>query len=135
MADAPITLFMPLGSDRSNAGLTIRGENIDEVNAILDDLNVSVDEEESKLSQLLGNVQTVKAGVDLIFPATTIVNKPAQVTHPQAQSTPADAPSCNHGPMKYREGVSRSSGKAYKGWFCPAPQGTPGGQCAPSFIK
>jgi hypothetical protein len=26
---------------------------------------------------------------------------------------------CPHGSMTYREGVSQSSGKPYKGWFCP----------------
>lgn len=131
MADAPITLFIPLGSDRSNAGLTVRAESIDEVNAVLGDLNDSVNDEESKLSELLGSVATVKAAVDLVFPAS--VQSPRQtVTHPQAQSTPSDAPTCKHGAMKYKEGTNKN-GKAYKGWFCPAPYGQT--QCDVQWIK
>lgn len=139
MADAPITLFIPLGNDRSNAGLTVRGESIDEVNAILFDLNGpsnSDPENESKLNEILDGVLTVKAAVELKFPAPVQNARPqSTVTHPQAQSVPSDAPQCNHGFMKYKEGVSKSSGKAYKGWFCQAPQGVPGGQCAPQFIR
>lgn len=135
MADSPITLFVPLGNERfASAGLTIRGETVNEVNAILADLSETDETEASKLNSLLDGVLTIKAGVTLKFPEATQQTKPA-VTHPQAASSPSDAPSCNHGSMKYREGVAKSSGKAYKGWFCQAPQGVPGGQCKPQFIN
>lgn len=133
MADAPITLFIPLGNDRSNAGLTVRAESIDEVNAILGNLSETGEDEVSKLDNLLDGVLTVKAGVELKFPAPTPPVRQASVTHPQAQTVPADAQSCAHGPMKWKEGTSKSSGKAYKGWFCGAPYGQT--QCEPKFVR
>lgn len=130
MNDAPMTLFIPLGSDRSNAGLTVRAETVAEVQAILNDLNESDDVEESKLSVLLNSVRTVKAGVDLVFPST-VAQKP-QVAHPQAQASPSDAPSCAHGNMTWKAGVSKA-GNDYKGWFCPAPYGQT--KCPAKFVK
>jgi hypothetical protein len=138
MADAPITLFIPLGNDRSNAGLTVRAESIDEVLAMIFDLNGpsnSDPDNDSKLNELLDGVLTVKAGVELKFPSTVQTSRPANTTHPQASaSAPADAPTCAHGSMKYKAGTS-AKGNDYKGWFCQAPQGIPGGQCKPQFIK
>lgn len=133
MADAPITLFIPLGNDRSNAGLTVRAESIDEVNAILGDLSETGVDEVSKLDNLLDGVLTVKAGVELKFPAPVAPPRQANVTHPQAQPAPADAKTCAHGTMKWKEGTSKSSGKSYKGWFCPAPYGQ--SQCEPQFVR
>lgn len=132
MNDSPVTLFIPLGNDRSNAGLTLRGESIAEVTAALEDLNLTDETEESKLSILLNGVATVKAGVELILPSSTPSQPKAAVTHPQAQSTPSDAPSCVHGSMKWKEGTSKQ-GNAYKGWFCPAAFGQT--QCKPQFVK
>lgn len=42
--------------------------------------------------------------------------------------TPA-APECPHGPMVWKEGLSQSSGKPYKGHFCAA------GECKPQFRR
>lgn len=139
MSDAPITLFVPFGEGYGNPGLTIRADSVDELNSILEDVSSGVDsgdpESVSKLDALLDGVLTVKAAVTLKFPQKTVVNQNASATtHPQAQSKPESAPVCNHGPMKYREGTSKT-GNPYKGWFCPAPQGTPGGQCKPQFVK
>lgn len=132
MADAPITFFIPLGNDRSNAGLTVRSESIDELAAVLSDLNTSDETEESKLSALLNDVATIKGAVELIFPPAVASKPQANVTHPQAQSTPSDAPTCAHGTMKWKEGTSKQ-GNAYKGWFCPAPFGQT--QCKAQFVK
>lgn len=52
---------------------------------------------------------------------------PAQVT---AQGVPT--PTCAHGARVYRE-AKPGSGKNWKAWFCPTPQGTPN-QCKPEFI-
>jgi len=41
---------------------------------------------------------------------------------------------CKHGEMTYREGVSKTSGKAWKGYFCPTPKGTQD-QCPPEWIR
>lgn len=134
MADAPLTLFLPFGSGYGNPGLTIRAESLDELNAIMANMSETGEDEVSKLDNLLSSVLTVKAAVLLKFPQEEKpATKAAPVSHPQAQTSPADAPTCNHGTMKYKEGTSKGSGKPYKGWFCPAPYGQQ--QCSPQFIR
>lgn len=144
MSDAPITLFVPFGEGYGNPGLTLRADSIKELTATIDQLSEQVDEDPestSVLDHLLDGVLTIKAGVLLKFPQKVQVTAPAANTtnHPQAQSTPADAPNCSHGQMKYREGTTKSgpnAGKQYKGWFCSAPFGTDRAQqCAPQFIR
>lgn len=133
MSEAPITMFIPFGSGYGNPGLTLRAENVDELNAILGDLSNPTDNDPdsaSKLDALLDGVLTVKAGILLKFPQEE--KKTSPVSHPQAQKTAPDAPNCAHGSMKYRAGVS-AKGNEYKGWFCPAPHGQT--QCAAKFIK
>ena len=51
---------------------------------------------------------------------------------PQQQSAPGSGPVCKHGPMTFRSGISKKSGKPYTAHFCPSPQGTPD-QCDPIF--
>lgn len=138
MSDAPITLFIPFGQGYGNPGLTIRADSTDELDSILAGLSDSSDasdpESSSKLDSLLDGVLTVRAGVLLKFPQE---EKPARqsVTHPQATANPNAAPSCDHGEMKWRSGISRA-GNEYKGYFCTAPQGaTKGAACAPQFQK
>jgi hypothetical protein len=132
MSDAPLTLFLPFGAGYGNPGLTVRAESIDELNAVMADFSATGEDEVSKLDNLLSAVLTVKAAVLLKFPQEEKPAAKPQVNHPQAQSSPADAPTCNHGTMKYKEGTSKA-GKAYKGWFCPAPFGQT--QCSPQFIR
>lgn len=137
MSDAPFTLFIPFsnGSGYGNPGLTIRAESLDELNSLMSEFSdVKGDDPDgtSKLDQLLDGVLTVKAGVTVKFPQE---EKPARPTQNPAPSVPAasDAPTCTHGTMKYKEGQGKN-GKAYKGWFCPAPYGTQN-QCKPQFIN
>jgi len=134
MADAPITFFIPLGNDRANAGLTVRAESVDELNAVLADLTDSVNDEPAKLDNVIDSVLAIKAGLELKgLNSTPAAQAPRQSTHPQANaSAPADAPTCAHGSMKWKEGTSKQ-GNAYKGWFCPAPYGQT--QCPAKFIK
>lgn len=40
---------------------------------------------------------------------------------------------CQHGKLVWRESKPGAD-KAWKGWFCPSPKGTPD-QCAPKFIR
>src|SRR6478736_1507628 len=65
MADAPITFFIPLGNDRANAGLTVRAESVDELNAVLADLTDSVNDEPAKLDNVIDSVLAIKAGLEL----------------------------------------------------------------------
>lgn len=54
----------------------------------------------------------------------------------QQQAPPAqqgEGKTCIHGPMTYREGVGKQSGKPYKAYFCAAPKGS--AQCSPEFLR
>jgi len=58
-------------------------------------------------------------------------------TPPQAQAPSAMAPTtqqqggptCQHGPRKYKSGISSKTGNPYAMWVCPMPQGAD--QCKP----
>lgn len=43
----------------------------------------------------------------------------------------ADGPRCPHGARIWKSGTSRSTGKPYKGWFCPQR----GSDCEPLFVR
>lgn len=136
MSESPVTLFIPFGEGYGKPGLTLRGDSVKEIDAELRLLTDSVDEEPALLDSLLSSVETVKAAMLLKFPQeekkTTYRNTNAA---PVAASAPTgDIPKCTHGFMKYKEGKNRTSGKDYKGYFCPAPQGAPGGQCSPVWL-
>jgi len=63
------------------------------------------------------------------FAATTI-EAPAQ-----QYSSPTSFPEgqCRHGQLVWRESKPGAP-KAWKGWFCPSPKGTPD-QCEPKFVR
>lgn len=64
------------------------------------------------------------------FNATPVVDKPP--FNPAPASTGAD-PVCAHGPMNFRSGVN-ASGKAWKGWMCSSPKGSPN-QCDTVWVR
>lgn len=136
MSDAPVTLFIPFGEGYGKPGLTLRSETVAELSSVLSDLTDSVDEEESLLSKILNQTQLVDAGIKLVFPQE--VKAPRQSVSSPAAAVPAasNAPSCKHGPKKWRSGVS-AKGNDYKGYFCTAPQGATDkdASCSPEFQK
>lgn len=133
MSDSALTMFIPFGAGYGNPGLTVRADTVDELVALFGELSATGEDEVSKLDSILDGVATVNAGV-LLKGLSVAKPEPAQkpVTHPQAQSAPADAPSCAHGAMKHKKGTSKA-GKNYEGWFCNAPYGQT--QCKPQFIN
>jgi len=55
---------------------------------------------------------------------------------PVVASAPAATPAeghCKHGALVWRESKPGAP-KAWKGWFCPSPKGTPD-QCEPKFVR
>lgn len=133
MSDSPFTLFVPFGEGYGNPGLTIRADSAKELVSILSEINTRETDNPDALSlfdELLTGVETVRAGALLKFPPKEKAAPQRQNSHPQA--TNSDAPTCAHGPMKYREGTSKA-GNQYKGYFCTAPQGTQ--RCDAKFIK
>lgn len=68
--------------------------------------------------------------------STTSTTPPPFSTPPQAQAPSATAaapaqggPTCQHGPRKYKSGISSKTGNPYAMWVCPMPQGAD--QCKP----
>jgi hypothetical protein len=58
----------------------------------------------------------------------------SQQQRPPQQSAPnGESKTCAHGEMTFRSGVSKSSGKPYKGFFCPSQDRN--AQCSPQFIR
>ncbi len=56
------------------------------------------------------------------------------IEQPRAQSSSSDgAKTCKHGEMQFRKSKPDAA-KAWKGYFCPSPKGTPD-QCEPQFIR
>lgn len=50
---------------------------------------------------------------------------------PGTAAPQGQAPFCEHGQKTWKAGTSQSSGKPYKGWFCPSNvQG-----CSPTFVR
>jgi len=85
----------------------------------------------NRVAPLAGNVTT-----------TQVQDAPAQAVggwQNQRQAAPSFAqpaagpgPACKHGPMVARGG--EKNGRAWSGFFCPTPKGTPD-QCPPQFGK
>lgn len=86
-------------------------------------------------------------GTQHVATETTAPQAPAAVPSAPAQTVPntalphdgggATAPAgktCKHGPMTFRNGTSKKTGKPYSAYFCPSPQGTPD-QCSPEFVR
>lgn len=67
--------------------------------------------------------------------STASTGAPQSSTPPQAQTPTATGPggatgpTCQHGPRKYKSGISSKTGNPYAMWVCPMPQGPE--QCKP----
>jgi hypothetical protein len=66
----------------------------------------------------------------------TSTTPPPYSTPPQAQAPSGmgaapvqGGPTCQHGPRKYKSGISSKTGNPYAMWVCPMPQGAD--QCKP----
>ena len=78
------------------------------------------------VSQAIETVQTSLGG--------TLVGSVPAAHQQQYQGEQAyDTRSCKHGERQYRESKPGAP-KAWKGYFCPSPKGTPD-QCEPNFVR
>lgn len=113
-----VYLVQPLGAN--GARLTLGSDSVDGLMGHLNALDeVDPVDGVSVISILLDRVETLNAAVLTKFGVSV---KP--VVNPGTPSAaPSAAPSCEHGPMRWKEGISRSTQKPYKGWFCTAPFG------------
>ena len=104
-------------------------------------INVYADHQADLQDQLAGLVANAQAIADTARALTTggavatvtsiLGAKP--VDSAVVNTTVIPEGSCRHGVLVWRESKPGAP-KAWKGWFCPAPKGTPD-QCAPKFLK
>ena len=80
-------------------------------------------------SAALGNVLNVRNAIQTL--GATPVAAPAAPVYNSPTSFPEG--SCQHGALVWRESKPGVP-KAWKGWFCPSPKGTPD-QCEPKFVR
>lgn len=88
------------------------------------------------VAALIASTDQILSGVNTLT-AVTKVDEPVWAAKTGTTAAPVQAsssPTCKHGAMTYREGVSSKTGKAWKAWMCPAPKGTPD-QCPADFIR
>jgi len=77
-------------------------------------------------SSALGGAKGVAAVVDGL-------NATPVATPASGQPTSFPEGQCKHGTLVWRESKPGAP-KAWKGWFCPSPKGTPD-QCEPKFLR
>jgi len=102
---------------------------------------------EAQLATIQDSASLISAVSGSLANANGVRNAVAGLGGTVVSSTPVAAPQyapaptssvieegfCKHGKLTYRESKPGAP-KAWKGWFCPSPQGTPD-QCAPKFIR
>jgi hypothetical protein len=78
---------------------------------------------------LIGSVSQSLGGSTYSAPVRNSA-APSSVPKPTVQE--GQAPTCSHGAMTFREGVSAKG--PWKGWMCPAPKGAPN-KCDAIFVR
>lgn len=88
------------------------------------------------IASLIVSTDSILSGVGAIAAVAAPLAEPvwATSTQPAVTATPSTAPTCKHGAMTYREGMSQKTGKPWRAWMCPAPKGTPD-QCPADFLR
>ena len=84
------------------------------------------------VSAALGNAGNLQHAIQALGAAPVVQ---ASAPAPQYTQQPTSFPegSCKHGALVWRESKPGAP-KAWKGWFCPSPKGTPD-QCEPKFVR
>ena len=103
------------------------------------DLSQKLEELESHAAQI-GAIESVFAAVSNAAPISAppshqpAGNPPSRPSNSPPSAPPAAgaAPSCAHGPRRYKQGVSKA-GKPYKMWACPSSDRN--NQCPPEWVN
>jgi len=114
--------------------INIRAQTNDELSVLLEGIG--------DYSNQIAAVQRLVVGAYGVAPLATLASTPntpptTSSVPPQAQAPSATAPqtqqqggpTCQHGPRKYKSGISSKTGNPYAMWVCPMPQGAD--QCKP----
>lgn len=148
MSETKTHTFTLKGPNNGEPWLVLGGATVGELEAAIQEAFPEL-EEHTTLPEQAWRAHALWSAVRAVVVGTTpAAQAPAQASAYQqapqggyggsapAQAAPgpqgAPGPSCAHGPRVYKE-AKPGSGKSWKGWFCPAPMGTPD-QCKPQFI-
>jgi len=116
--------------------INVRAQSADELSVLLEGIG--------DYSHQVASVQRLIVGAYGALPLATspstqgttpsISSAPPQAQAPSAMAPAAAAPvqggpTCQHGPRKYKSGISSKTGNPYAMWVCPMPQGAD--QCKP----
>lgn len=124
---------------------TVRGDTAEEFQANVELIITNkVLDSISSLQEMIasdGSTGSVK-NVQNAFAATPTQPPTPQTTPSQATEAPQESvstfnglsstPSCDHGPRKWNEGISKA-GNPYRGWFCQQTDRSQ--QCKPMFVN
>ena len=111
--------------------INIRANSADELSVLLE----GIGDYATQIAAVQKLVTGVAAAAPLSMPSSTPnIAPPPSFVPPQAAVAPATAapttgPTCQHGPRKYKSGISSKTGNPYAMWVCPMPQGAD--QCKP----
>lgn len=113
--------------------INIRANSADELSVLLEGIGDYATQIHATQRQLQGAGTLAPLSTTDSITSTT---PPPYSAPPQAQAPSAMAagpvqggPTCQHGPRKYKSGISSKTGNPYAMWVCPMPQGAD--QCKP----
>ena len=115
--------------------INVRAQTPDELSVLLEGVG--------DFATQIAATQRLLSGVSTAAPLSTSsstgstpppqFSTPPQAQAPSAMVPPAQpvqgGPTCQHGPRKYKSGISSKTGNPYAMWVCPMPQGAD--QCKP----
>lgn len=115
--------------------INVRAQTPDELSVLLEGVG--------DFATQIAATQRLLSGVSTAAPLSTssstgstpppLSSVPPQAQAPSAMAPPAQpvqgGPTCQHGPRKYKSGISSKTGNPYAMWVCPMPQGAD--QCKP----
>jgi hypothetical protein len=115
--------------------VNIYADNVRELETSLTDISM-VSALIKATSNDLGGASNISPNVAAIaqqFKATVIESAPPVYAPPAAPAQAGSGYTCKHGEMTFRQSKPGAP-KAWKGYFCPTPQGT-ADQCEPKFLR
>ena len=114
--------------------INVRANTADELSVLLEGVS-------DYSTQIAATARMLNAS-EVVSPLATTTSTPAiaqestfapfqaQAPSAMAPTTPSQGgPTCQHGPRKYKSGISSKTGNPYAMWVCPMPQGAD--QCKP----
>lgn len=106
--------------------INVRANTADELSVLLE----GIGDYSIQIASVQRLVAAAYNAAPLSTPNSTPNTAPALSSPPSSATPPSSGPTCIHGPRVFKSGSK--NGKAWSGWMCPAPKGTPD-QCPPAW--